>query len=844
MRFPEYTTKSVEEIFNELKTSEIGLSEKEAEDRLKTFGFNEVKTKETGLLDVLLRQFKSPFFYLLFVAGIIYFFIGELVDGFVILGFVVINITLGFFQEARAQRAASLLKKYVPSKARVLRSGTARILEKRFLIIGDIVFLGMGDIAPADLRIIKAENFLIDESILSGESAPVAKTTEHLSKKTDAVFEAKNIVFAGTSIASGEGYGIVISTGKETVIGGITKLVAGIERESAYEKDLLKFSRIILRTVVVTITFIFLANVAIKGFSSFSETLLFSLALIVSIIPEALPVVITFAFSEGALKLAKEKVVVKRLSAMEDLGNIEILCMDKTGTLTKNKLELERIFASDKEKILLYSLLTSEIEEEGINEENLNPFDYVLYKNASDDIRKLFKNFKKIQEIPFDPNRLRNSALLEDKDKNLFLIARGAPEIILKLSSKFDYGLDKVEIEKGIEQMGKEGKRVLAVAFKKYSKRSFSEKDEKGMTFLGYFSFEDPLKETAGEAINLARKLGVVIKMITGDGKEIAGHVAKRFNLIKNPEEVILGETLNSLSKENFSEACNKFSVFARISPETKLEIIKCLQQKYTVGFLGEGINDTPALKMADVGIVVQEAADVPREAADIVLLEKDLKVIINGIKNGRNIFSNINKYIKCALASNFGNFYSIAVISLFIKFLPMLPVQILLGNLLSDFPLIAVTTDSVDPEELKKPKTYQLDKLIKLIICLALVSTVFDFIFFGIFYGILYHGQPAILQTLWFIESILTEVALIFAIRTRHFFLNTKRPSLILIFLAIIDLLFIVLLPFTNLGRKIFHFALPPIAGVLIVFSLVLIYFVISEIVKLIYFRYFWEKK
>ena len=314
---------------------------------------------------------------------------------------------------------------------------------------GDIVFLEIGDIVPADLRIIKTDNFLVDESILTGESLPIAKIKDSLTEITVEIFTAKNIVFAGTSVVSGEARGIVISTGRETVIGGIAKLVSGIERESTYEKDILKFSKIIMRTVVVTITFIFLANLLIKGTSSFFEILIFSVALIVSIIPEALPLVITFAFSEGSLKLAREKVVVKRLSAVEDLGNIEILCTDKTGTLTKNKLELKENFAGDKEKNLLYAILSSSFGDEGVTT-SLNPFDSALYEKASDEIRQLVKKFKKIYEIPFDPSRLRNSALLADKEGKMVLIVRGAPEIILGLCSKFENKMESAELARRI----------------------------------------------------------------------------------------------------------------------------------------------------------------------------------------------------------------------------------------------------------------------------------------------------------------------------------------------------------------------------------------------------------
>lgn len=844
MKFSEYTTKNIEETFRELKSSENGISNKEVKKRLEIYGFNEVKTKEVGLFGIFLRQFKSPFFYLLFIAATIAFFVGEKIDSIVILIFVFINVILGFLQEGRAYRAVFLLKRYFPEKVRVLREGSEKIIDKKFLVPGDIVLLETGSIVPADLRVLKTENFLVDESILSGESVPVSKFPSALLKETKEIFEAKNIVFAGTSIISGKAKGIVIATGKNTALGEITKLVSGIARESAYEKSLIQFSKIILRIVVLTIIFVFLTNLIINSSrTNFSEFLIFSIALIVSILPEALPVVVTFALSNGALKMAKEKVVVKRLSAIEDLGDIEILCSDKTGTLTENKLRLERIFAKDKEKCLLYGLLASAYVKEEI-ESVQNPFDLALFREASQEIKKELKKTKAISEIPFDPFRLKNSILLKTKEGKRILIVRGAPEVILKISSKFDQDQDPLTIEREIKKEGEEGKRVLAVAFKELDKNEISKEDEKDLTFLGYFSFQDPLKKTAREAIQLAKKLGLKIKILTGDSKEVAGKIAKEIGLIEDTAQVILGEDLESLSGEDFERTCQDFSVFARVSPKTKLEIISALQKKFEVGFLGEGINDTPALKIANLGIVVKEAADVPREVADVVLLEKDLRVIVNGIKIGRNIFSNINKYIKCALASNFGNFYSIAVISLLIPvflkkyFLPMLPIQILLGNLLSDFPLIAVATDGIDIEELRKPKLYQLNRVIPLIISLALVSTIFDFIFFAIFYKF----QPAIIQTLWFIESILTEIFLIFVIRTRHFFLQAKRPSMPLTILALIDAAVIVFLPFTAFGKNFFHFVSPPIASLFVVFFLVLNYFITSEAVKLIYYRYFWK--
>ena len=862
MDFSKYTKLDLAEVFDDLETREQGLSEKEAVLRQKKYGLNEIRARNISAVNIFIRQFKSPFFYLLFAAVIISFLIGERIESLAVLAFVIINVAIGFFQEFRAEKAVFLLNKLIPQKVKIVRNGAEEFIEKKYLTPGDIVLLEAGDIVPADLRVIKAHNFLADESVLTGESAPILKHSEKLLKEEKDIFKAKNILFAGTSVVSGKAKATVVATGKDTFLGDIVKIVSGEDKKSAYEKNILYFCRLILRIVSVTIILVFLANIALKGLSDFMELLLFSVALIVSILPEALPAVVTFALAQGSLKMAKEHVVVKRLSAIEDLGNIEILCTDKTGTLTQNKLSLEKIVTSDKKKCLLYGILSS-----GENlkaKKVLNPFDSAIFKRAFDEIFRESKKFIIISERPFNSLRMKSTVLVESMsassktspNKERILIVKGAPENILKNCVKFNGNFKPSELKEDTEKEGLDGKRVLAVAYKKlntikpryagntlklfhHPKDDIKESDERGLTFLGYFVFEDPLKSTAEEAIKLSKKLGVAIKIITGDSKQVAGYVAKKTGLIKNSQSVISGEQLKKLSAEDFEDACGRELVFARISPELKHKIIKTLQKKYAVGFMGEGINDAPALKTANVGIAVLEASDIAREASDVVLLRKDLRVIVNGIKDGRAIFSNINKYIKCALASNFGNFYSIAAISLFINFLPMLPVQILLGNLLSDLPLIFVATDSIDIEELKKPKMCQLHNVLPLIISLALVSTVFDFIFFAIFF----RQAPAVIQTLWFIESILTEILLIFIIRTRGKFWKAIRPSFWLFFFTIIDGIFIVALPFLNFGQNWFHFVTPPIMPLLIVFFLIGCYFATSEIVKLVYFHY-WRPK
>ena len=843
MSFSEYTNKTVHEVFEMLKTSESGLSKKEALLRQKEYGLNEIKSDHSYIFNILLRQFSSPFFYLLFITGAVTLLIGEKIESVVILVFVAANIFIGFIQEFRAEHTISLLKKLIPQKVKVLRNEKEEIIEKKYLVLGDLVQLSPGDIIPAELRVFESQNFFVDESALTGESIPVEKTGGALLHEKKEIFKAQNILFAGTSVIAGNAKAFVVNTGLQTQLGQIIKLTKENNHRSAYEKNLLYFCRLILKIVVTTVVLIFLLNLIIKGTASIFEFLIFCIALMVSILPEALPAVVIFALSRGSLKMAKENVVVKRLSSIEDLGNIEILCTDKTGTITQNKLSSEKVICENRDTAILYGLLGADVKSQK------SYFDSAIFSLANHGILKDIKTFNVLSEVTFDSFRMRSSVLVQKKPVSLksntntnqkILITKGAPEFVLKLCSKFSGDYKRNEILKDITREGHDGKRVLVVAFKEINKEEITAKDEKGLTFLGYFVFEDPLKSTASEAIRLAKKLGVVIKIITGDAKEVAGFVAKTTGLITNQNDVILGQDLEKMHTDEFDNACEDNAVFARVSPEIKHKIIKSLQKKYEVGFLGEGINDAPALKTADVGIAVAGATDIAREASDVVLLQKDLRVIIDGIKNGRNIFSNINKYIKLTLASNFGNFYSIATISLFINFLPMLPIQILLTNLLSDFPLISIATDSVDIEELRKPKAYQLHTMLPLIVTLALVSTVFDFVFFFIFYK----HAPAQIQTLWFIESILTELLLIFIIRTRHVFWKAKKPSFYLIFFTIIDGLAVIILPFTKLGQRFFYFVAPPLYSLLIVLLLIISYIIVSEFAKLIYFRSFMPSK
>jgi len=821
----DFVSKEKSEIFSLLKSRETGLTKEEVLALQQSFGFNELKIKRLNWFDVLFKQFKSAFFYLLFIAGLIALILGQRIEGILIFIFASINVLFGFWQEYRGQKAVEKLSHYLIRKTRVIRDGVEEVIDSKLLVPGDVVILEAGDILTADLRILEANELSIDESVLTGESEPVVKTAEPLSE-VKSIFEAKNIAFSGTAVLSGEGRGIVINTGSRTEFGKVTKLTASIIKPSVYEKELIDFSKVIFKTVLITFLLIFILNLILKRHLDLSEFIIFCLALIVGLVPEALPVVISSALSRGALKLAKHKVVVKRLSAIEDLGNMEILCTDKTGTLTENKLKVATIGSKDKEQCLLYALLASQFfKKETLN----NPFDIAIVQAIKN--KERIKDFKLLGEIPFDFQRLRNSVLVQDKQKQKIIIARGAPEIILAIS-QFSEG-EKAKILEEIKKREREGERVLGIAFKKSFSSWPAEEAEKNFSFLGYISFYDPLKNTAPAAIKLAQRLKVNIKIITGDSKEVAGKVAFDVGLIDEPSKVILGAELENLSEEDFMKKCEEFSVFARTAPAMKLRIIKALEKKYQVGFLGEGINDAPALKAAHVGVAVREAAEVSREAADIFLLDSDLKVIIEGIQEGRIIFNNINKYIKCALSSNFGNFYSVAVLSLVLPFLPMLPPQILLENILSDVPFITISRDSVDLKELRRPKAYVLSKIFPYIFILALISSAFDFIFFGLF-----HRQPAVsLQTLWFIFSLLTEMVLILSLRTRSAFFKPPSPAKVLLISLIATSALGLILPYLRFSQWLFLFSPPSFYSLFLIFLLCLAYLFVNELVKKIYF-------
>ncbi len=821
-------------VLAQLESGATGLSAEEAHKRLRENRDNRIRPSTSVLFGILKQKLASSFLYLLLAAAVLSFFLGDHIGGGLILLFILINLSLETFQEYHSAKAIKLLKRYLVVHTRVYRDGKRVRVESTKVVPGDVILVEAGDRLPADVRFLHANGLRIDESVLTGETLPTEKTAGLLSVPAVEMFEAHNIGFAGTVVASGWGEGVVFATGKETAFGDIATLTEETEKETVFEKGIREFSRFILKLVLFTLAIIYVANVLIRGGDSSSiELLIFSLALAVSVVPEALPVILTVALSRGSLRLAQKKVVVKRLSAIEDLGSIEVLCCDKTGTLTENLLSVTSIQAKDERACLklAFASCLAVPEDRGKLQD---AFDLALWQALSVAEHEEMQIGKRLDSIPFDPDRRRNSVLFETRDGRE-VIVRGAPEEILQRSRNID-NYTHTKLMEWVAAAGRKGERVLAVAHKSFPEgHKYSLMEEQNLIFAGLISFADTIKPTARETITKAKALNVSVKIITGDSREVAGAVGHAVGLIERAEHVVTGKELDEMNEADRRQAVLAGTVFARISPRQKYEIIKTLQEKYEVGFLGEGINDAPALKLANVAIVVESASDIAREAADVVLLRKSLGTVVDGIKEGRIIFANILKYLRVTMTSNFGNFYSVALASLFLPFVPLLPIQILLLDLLSDFPMIAIATDAVDAEELEKPKNYQVHSIVLMATLFGAVSSVFDFILFGA----LYRVSPETLQTAWFLLSLMTEVILIYSLRTRFTFFQARRASWTLTILSFSALIISFILPFVPFVAGVMHFVMPSPELLLFVGALAVGYFFATEAVKSFYYRH-----
>lgn len=834
-----YATHTVQEICVFLETSNTnGLSNKQITDRNAQYGANTITNHEVTAWHVLFNQIKSPFIYILIIIAFINFFLNNFTDGIMVLAIVIINTCFSFYQEYRTHLALRLLKKYVPDKIRVIRNGQELELDTNQLVPGDVITLYPGDKIPADVRFISVENLTIDESTLTGESTPVQKNTDPLLSKEVTIFKSVNIGFSGTSVINGKGKGIVFTTGNNTYFGSIAMLAEHNPKLSSFAKDINQFSRFILYLIIITVSCVFMVHVA-WNYSEFNfiNLILFSMALGISIIPEALPIVISFSLTRGALHLAKHKMVTKRLSAIEDLGSMQLLCIDKTGTITQNRLILNEIQGENEPKIIFYALLASGLPPaQFIHDQGFNG---PLWQKLTKHEQALINQYNIIAEHPFEPQLWYSSVIVHHQHQYELIVRGNVNEVIRLCINLTQQQIQEIIIWSGEES--KQGHRVLAIAKKEVSQNisHITHELENDLEYIGLVSYDDPLKPTAEASLAKARSLGVNVKIISGDTKEVNFAIAQKIKLITREDQIISGEEFakkSILEKIKIVETC---SVFAHIVPDQKVEIVQLLEEKYDVGYLGDGINDAPVLKIAHVSLAVDTAADIARDAADIILLHKSLRVIVDGIHEGRIIFSNMIKYIKSTIAPNFGHFYTLSIISLLADSFPLLPSQLLLISLLTDLPLVAIATDTVSFEDINVPRKYDLKDIALITMTLGLIVMIADFIIFRAFYKI----SPEVLQTNWFIASVLIEVSFFYSIRTSLPFYQATFPSLSIIALSSSVALTAIALPFTAVGQKFLHFY-PPTGQHLIFIGIIVIgYFIVTDIIKVLFYRIYKTK-
>ncbi|WP_273466331.1 HAD-IC family P-type ATPase [Methanothrix sp.] len=738
------------------------------------------------------------------------FALGEVIDGAFILFFVFLGTALNLYQEYKSNAAADKLKSYFVRSITVRRDGKDQEVPVVEIVPGDILNLESGDIVPADAIVRRAHNLLVDETTFTGESIPVSKQAADSSMQEA---DDEHRLLQGVVIVRGNALALVTETGNKTRFAAIAKTASEVQAESELTKGIDRISTFILRTTIITLLFIILANVLIEGKSTdIPQLLIFAIALAVSVIPEALPLVLTFSLSRGALQLAKRDVIVKRLSSVQDLGSVNLLCTDKTGTITENRLVYQGNYLDPDSRF--HPLLLARLAAHGLEERSPEPFDRAADEALTPEQRKELEAFRILQEEAFDPALRSNGAIVSLKDGLQLHIRRGSPEYF------FDQGLvNRDRLGSWLAEEENHGRRVLGVSYD----------DGSGPRFAGFVSFVDNLKDTTIETIDLARELNVAITIITGDALKVAEAVGREAGLVSSSDEVIRAAEFLALPAQEQHKRIGKIRVFARTTPEQKLQLIAQLKEQYTVGFLGEGINDAPALKAAHVSMVVQSAADVARETADIVLVKNDLRVIVDGIRLGRETHANTLKYIRATLVSNFGNFYAVAIGSLFITFLPMLPKQLLLLNLLSDFPMMAIAFDRVSAKEVSRAQSYDFRSLYIIFITLGLVSTVFDFIYFALFYRI----SPEVLQTNWFIASVITELLLMVSIRSMLPIEKAGWPAPIVVLISALAFVITLALPLIPQTAALFEFTMPTLDHLALIMGLAVLYLIATEVVK-----------
>jgi Mg2+-importing ATPase len=838
----------IEALFAKLGVTEAGLTTESAQERLERYGPNVLaqKKKRSGVIDFVLR-FKNPLVLILLFAAVISGFLGDVVDMSIIFVIIFIGIILDFFQETKASQAAEMLQAKVTTTADVLRDGIVQEVQLAEIVPGDIVSLSAGYIVPGDARVITARDLFSDQSALTGESYPVEKFPMVIDQ-TGSITDWLNMLFMGTSIVSGSGTALVVATGSNTEYGRIAQRLVQKERETEFDRSTRKFGTLMVEVTSILVIFVFFVNaIANHGILN---SFMFAVALAVGLTPELLPMIISLNLSKGAIAMSRHGVIVKKLSSIQNFGNMDVLCTDKTGTLTENKIALVKhidIEGNENDRVFELSYLNSYFET-GLK----SPLDDAILAYETVDVA----GSKKVDEIPFDFNRKMVSIVLDQGgDSNSFII-KGAPEEILKACSGYEFDgqvseLDEeasARIKEKFDSLSADGFRALGVAYKDVSKgvKQFTIDDEQDLTFLGFVAFLDPPKESVGETIRSLIEFGIDVKILTGDNELVTKRVCEEIGL--SIKGVVLGTQVTQMGDDALARVVETSNIFARVNPGQKNRIMHALQLNgHVVGFLGDGINDAPSIKAADVGISVDNAVDVAKEAADLILLEKDLTVLHDGALEGRKTFSNTLKYLMMATSSNFGNMVSVSAASVFLPFIPMWPTQILLNNLLYDISETTIPTDNVDEEQIRKPRKMDVSFIRRFMLIMGPVSSIFDIVTFVIliflFNGLLIQNDKFVneqlFRTAWWVESIATQTLVIFVLRARKVPFYRSKPSPPLFWSSIIIVAFSIALPYIPVLGPAFQFVPLPLLFYLYMTGIVVAYLALAEFTK----RWFYKK-
>jgi P-type Mg2+ transporter len=786
-----------ETVLKELGSQLSGLSEAEAASRLKQAGTNEIaREKRQSALMRLLGNIKNPLVLLLLALAVVSFLTGDLRATVVIFVMVVLGVVLRFVQEMRADNAAEKLQAMVSNTATVVRNGKDEEVSLKMLVPGDIVRLAAGDMVPADVRVLSAKELFLNQAALTGEALPVEKKAAPAPENVQSPLELPNICFLGSNVESGSATAVVIYTGARTYFGSLAASIVAQRELTSFDKGINKFTWLMIRFIAVMVPTVFLINGLSKH--DWVEAFLFALAVAVGLTPEMLPMIVTVNLSKGALAMARKKVIVKRLNAIQNFGAMDVLCTDKTGTLTQGRIVLEKhldVHGDPSEKVLHYAYLNS-YHHTGLK--NLLD-EAVLDHEELEERLKMKEKYRKIDEIPFDFARRRMSVVVEDETGLNTLICKGAVDEVMSLCTRVEVKGEVIEVlpehdakrRQLADDLNGQGFRVIALAYKQMPGGSdepvYSVKDESDLILLGFLAFLDPPKDTAAEALKRLHGLSVDVKVLTGDNEIITAYICKEVGM--PVEHLLLGSQIEAMSDAELADAASATSVFARLVPAHKERIIRALQSKgHVLGFMGDGINDAPALKAADVGISVDSAVDIAKESSDIILLENSLLVLEQGVLEGRRVFGNIVKYIKMAASSNFGNMFSVVGASAFLPFLPMLPIQVLTNNLLYDFSQTTIPTDQVDADWLIRPRQWTINKILRFILFIGPISSIFDYLtFFMMLYIFDCWHNPALFRTGWFVESLFTQTLIIHVIRTNRIPFFQSRASWPLILTSVI---------------------------------------------------------